>query len=311
MITIEGVTRKYGAFTAVDDVSFTAEAGRVTGFLGPNGAGTSTTMRVMVGLPRATSGTVTISGRHYIDLSNPGLEVGVLLGATVRLLGDPAQLTAVDAGGALRLLEAEVGAVHLHQLHRFTNPDEADSTLALRHGDPSALAFYQRHHRIHSSSKDAMLEQAYDAWTHDILTGKRSMLIAGTTSDVTALNARARAERITTAHVQHDPRHPGRGRWNCGTGTAPPSATGSSPAATTAPLPPAAAHDAALTGSRTATPGLSPASTQTAPSSSNVKAIGIDEVDVVIAQELCSYPRTTSPRVSNSPTPPPPTGSRA
>ena len=132
-------------------------------------------------------------------------------GATVRLLGDPAQLTAVDAGGALRLLEAEVGAVHLHQLHRFTNPDEADATLALRHGDPGALAFYQRHHRIHSGTKDAMLEQAYDAWTHDILTGKTSVLIAGTTSDVTALNARARAERITTGHVHHDPRHPGQG----------------------------------------------------------------------------------------------------
>ena len=68
MITVDGVTRKYGAFTAVDDVSFTAHAGRVTGFLGPNGAGKSTTMRVMVGLTRATSGTVTISGRHYVDL---------------------------------------------------------------------------------------------------------------------------------------------------------------------------------------------------------------------------------------------------
>jgi ABC-2 type transport system ATP-binding protein len=38
MITIERLTKKYGAFTAVDDVSFTAQAGRVTGFLGPNGA---------------------------------------------------------------------------------------------------------------------------------------------------------------------------------------------------------------------------------------------------------------------------------
>lgn len=39
MITIESVTRTYGDFTAVDDVSFTAQAGRVTGFLGPNGPG--------------------------------------------------------------------------------------------------------------------------------------------------------------------------------------------------------------------------------------------------------------------------------
>jgi ABC-2 type transport system ATP-binding protein len=57
MITVESVTRAYGDFTAVDDVSFTAQAGRVTGFLGPNGAGKSTTMRIIVGPTRATSGT--------------------------------------------------------------------------------------------------------------------------------------------------------------------------------------------------------------------------------------------------------------
>ena len=87
MITVDGVTRKYGSFTAVDNVSFTAQAGRVTGFLGPNGAGKSTTMRVMVGLTRATSGTVTISGRHYVDLPNPGLDVGVLLDASAQHAG--------------------------------------------------------------------------------------------------------------------------------------------------------------------------------------------------------------------------------
>jgi ABC-2 type transport system ATP-binding protein len=87
MITVEGVTRKYGRFTAVDDVSFTAQAGRVTGFLGPNGAGKSTTMRIMVGLTRATAGTVTMSGRQYVDLPNPGLEVGVLLDASAQHAG--------------------------------------------------------------------------------------------------------------------------------------------------------------------------------------------------------------------------------
>ena len=87
MITVEGVTRKYGHFTAVDDVSVTAQEGRVTGFLGPNGAGKSTTMRVMVGLTKATSGNVTISGRQYVDLPNPGLEVGVLLDASAQHAG--------------------------------------------------------------------------------------------------------------------------------------------------------------------------------------------------------------------------------
>ena len=84
---VESLTKKYGAFTAVDDVSFTAATGRVTGFLGPNGAGKSTTMRVMVGLTPATSGRVTIGGRDYRDLANPGLEVGVLLDASAQHAG--------------------------------------------------------------------------------------------------------------------------------------------------------------------------------------------------------------------------------
>src|SRR4051794_15812277 len=87
MITIESVTKKYGAFTAVDAVSFPARSGRVTGFLGPNGAGKSPTMRIIVGLPRANSGTAMISGRHYVDLPNPGLEVGVLLDASAQHAG--------------------------------------------------------------------------------------------------------------------------------------------------------------------------------------------------------------------------------
>ncbi len=87
MITIERLTKKYGTTLAVDDVSFTAEAGRVTGFLGPNGAGKSTTLRIMVGLTRPDTGSATISGRHYVDLPNPGLEVGVLLDASAQHAG--------------------------------------------------------------------------------------------------------------------------------------------------------------------------------------------------------------------------------
>jgi hypothetical protein len=105
----------------------------------------------------------------------------------------------------LRLLEAEVGAVHLDQLHRFTDPAEAAATLALRRGDPAAIDFYQAHDRIRAGTGEAMLEAAYDAWTTDILTGHTSILIAATSADITALNARARAERITAGHVHGDP----------------------------------------------------------------------------------------------------------
>jgi ABC-2 type transport system ATP-binding protein len=87
MITIEGLTKKYGDTVAVDDVSFTAAPGRVTGFLGPNGAGKSTTMRILVGLTRATSGRAVISGRRLVDLANPGTQVGVLLDASAQHAG--------------------------------------------------------------------------------------------------------------------------------------------------------------------------------------------------------------------------------
>jgi ABC-2 type transport system ATP-binding protein len=87
MIEVKHVTKRYGAFTALDEVSFTARQGRVTGFLGPNGAGKSTTMRVMVALTPPTSGDVTIGGHRYADIPNPGRHVGVLLDASAQHAG--------------------------------------------------------------------------------------------------------------------------------------------------------------------------------------------------------------------------------
>jgi ABC-2 type transport system ATP-binding protein len=87
MISVEAVTKRYGTFTAVDNVTFTAAPGRVTGFLGPNGAGKSTTMRVIVGLTPPTAGTAHVLGRRFVDLPNPGLEVGVLLDASAQHAG--------------------------------------------------------------------------------------------------------------------------------------------------------------------------------------------------------------------------------
>ncbi len=87
MIKVASLTRKYGAFTAVDDITFTAQPGRVTGFLGPNGAGKSTTMRIIAGLTPPTAGTAEVCGRRFADLPNPGLEVGVLLDASAQHAG--------------------------------------------------------------------------------------------------------------------------------------------------------------------------------------------------------------------------------
>jgi ABC-2 type transport system ATP-binding protein len=80
-IEIAGLSKQFGAVTAVDDLSFTVEPGRVTGFLGPNGAGKTTTLRVLLGLVRATSGTATFDGRRYHDLDRPLETVGAALDA--------------------------------------------------------------------------------------------------------------------------------------------------------------------------------------------------------------------------------------
>jgi ABC-2 type transport system ATP-binding protein len=81
MITAEGLTKRFGDKTAVQDVSFTIRPGTVTGFLGPNGAGKSTTMRLIVGLDRPTAGRTTVNGTEYRKLRAPLREVGVLLDA--------------------------------------------------------------------------------------------------------------------------------------------------------------------------------------------------------------------------------------
>jgi len=81
MIEVEHLTKRFGATTAVDDLSFTVHPGTVTGFLGPNGAGKSTAMRVIAGLARPTSGTTRVNGRPVAEHAAPLAEIGTLLSA--------------------------------------------------------------------------------------------------------------------------------------------------------------------------------------------------------------------------------------
>lgn len=81
MITAENLTKRFGAHTAVDDISFIARPGQVTGFLGPNGAGKSTTMRMIMGLDRPTGGTTTVNGRPFGEHADPMHQAGALLDA--------------------------------------------------------------------------------------------------------------------------------------------------------------------------------------------------------------------------------------
>ena len=80
-ITVERLTKRYGETLAVDDLSFTVEAGRVTGFLGPNGSGKSTTLRALLGLIRPTGGTALVMGQPFHELPNPIRTVGAALDA--------------------------------------------------------------------------------------------------------------------------------------------------------------------------------------------------------------------------------------
>ncbi len=87
MITVSNLTKRYGAHTAVDDISFSVAPGSVAGFLGPNGAGKSTTMRMIVGLTTPSAGTATVRGTAYRSIPNPGTCVGVLLDASAQHAG--------------------------------------------------------------------------------------------------------------------------------------------------------------------------------------------------------------------------------
>lgn len=67
MIEVQHLTKRYGPFTAVDDVTFRVEAGEILGFLGPNGAGKTTTMRIITGYMPATEGKVIVAGHDVFE----------------------------------------------------------------------------------------------------------------------------------------------------------------------------------------------------------------------------------------------------
>ncbi|UYQ64432.1 ABC transporter ATP-binding protein [Streptomyces peucetius] len=120
MIEAVGLTKRYGAKTAVYNLSFQVRPGAVTGFLGPNGAGKSTTMRMILGLDRPTSGQVTIEGRPFRQLPNAPRQVGALLDAKAvhggrsarNHLLSLAQLSGIPA----RRVDEVLGVVGLHEV---------------------------------------------------------------------------------------------------------------------------------------------------------------------------------------------------
>jgi ABC-2 type transport system ATP-binding protein len=79
MLEVDSLTKRFGSTLAVDGLSFKAEPGRVLGFLGPNGAGKTTTLRTLLGLTIPTSGSATVDGRPYRELSDPVRVLGAVL----------------------------------------------------------------------------------------------------------------------------------------------------------------------------------------------------------------------------------------
>jgi ABC-2 type transport system ATP-binding protein len=78
-IEVQDLTKRFGAVTAVNGVSFEVQPGLVTGYLGPNGAGKTTTLRMILGLAHPTSGTAMVEGARYADLAEPTRTVGAVL----------------------------------------------------------------------------------------------------------------------------------------------------------------------------------------------------------------------------------------
>src|SRR5579872_1266800 len=122
VIEAKALTKDYGDKRAVDGLTFSVQPGIVTGFLGPNGSGKSTTMRLILGLDRATSGDVTVNGKHYRDHAAPLHEVGALLEARSVHTGRSARnhllALAQTHGISRRRVDELIDLVGLHDVAR-------------------------------------------------------------------------------------------------------------------------------------------------------------------------------------------------
>jgi ABC-2 type transport system ATP-binding protein len=121
-VAIEHLTKRFGKTVAVDDLTFSLDAGTVTGLLGPNGAGKTTTLRMLLDLVRPTSGSVSLLGERYRELDNPVTRVGALLDASGFHPGrsgrNALRVTAVGAGIGDERVDEALAMVHLTAVGR-------------------------------------------------------------------------------------------------------------------------------------------------------------------------------------------------
>jgi AAA domain len=108
--------------------------------------------------------------------------------------------------GVLRDITHTHGALHLGELHRFTDPAEAAASRALRDGKPAALNFYLDHHRIHVGDMATITADAFTAWVLDRSAGLDAIMLAPSLELVAELNRRARAHRLNHSPASSDVR---------------------------------------------------------------------------------------------------------
>ncbi|MBJ8342990.1 relaxase domain-containing protein [Antrihabitans sp. YC3-6] len=117
-------------------------------------------------------------------------------GGSVRMIGDDKQKSSIAAGGVIRDIAESAGAITLTQVMRFTDPAEGNASLALRDGDPAAIAFYIDNQRVHVGDIETVKNTLYTAWSRDRAAGLDSVMMAPTRELVADLNLRARTDRI-------------------------------------------------------------------------------------------------------------------
>ena len=110
-VTVQGLTKRFGAVSAVEDLTFSVERGTVTGFLGPNGSGKTTTLRMLLGLVAPTSGEARINGVRFADLPYPARVVGAVLEAQGFHPARTARAHLKVCAAAIRVPDVAVGHV--------------------------------------------------------------------------------------------------------------------------------------------------------------------------------------------------------